>query len=284
MTVKIVTDSTADLDPQIAGRLGITVVPLNVHFGTETYRDGIDITNDDFYQRLEQDNVYPTTSSPSPGIFADTYDRLARETDEILTITISSKLSASYQAATEGGKAREHMRCRVEIIDSGTAVVGLGLVAIAAAKAAAAGMGLDEVAGVARSAMGRVDFRMAFDTLEYLRKGGRIGTAQAFLGSILKVNPILTIRNGLTEGVAKVRSRQKVIDYLYDFAMGFPDVEEIAVEDAKTPEEVDLLIDRLGTKFSPGEILRMKVGPVIGTHVGPHVLGLGILAGDKSRP
>lgn len=280
MTVKIITDSTADLGLEIAGKFGITIVPLNVHFATETYRDGVDITNDDFYQRLTQTNVFPTTSSPSPGIFAEAYERLARETSEILVITISSKLSASYKAAIGGREARKQTGCKIEVIDSGTAVVGLGLVAIAAAKAARNGMSLDEVIGVTRSAMNRVDFRMAFDTLEYLKKGGRIGTAQAFLGSILKVNPILTIRNGMTEGVTKVRSRAKVMDYLCEFAMGFSNVEEIAIEDATTPDEVNILVERLSTRFNPERILRMKVGPVIGTHVGPHVLSLGILAGD----
>jgi DegV family protein with EDD domain len=283
LTVKIITDSTADLGPEIANKFGITVVPLNVHFGTETYRDSIDITNDDFYQRLMQGDVFPTTSSPSPGIFAETYDRLAQQTNEILAITISSKLSASYKAASRGREMRKQTECRIEVIDSGTAIVGLGLIAIAAAKATAKGMSLDEVIEATHSAMTRVDFRMAFDTLEYLKKGGRIGAAQAFLGSILKVNPILTIRNGMTEGVTKVRSRAKVMDYLYEFAMEFPDVEAIAIEDATTPDEVDMLVERLSIRFNPENILRMKVGPVIGTHVGPHVLSLGILAGGQTH-
>jgi DegV family protein with EDD domain len=168
-------------------------------------------------------------------------------------------------------------KCRLEIIDSLSAMVGLGLIVISAAKAAKAGASLDEVIDVVRSSMGRVDFRLAFDTLEYLRKGGRIGTAQAFLGSALKVNPILTIRDGLTEGVTRVRCRAKAIDYLGDFVMGFPDVEEIAIEDATTPDEAEILAERLGSRFPRERVYWMKVGPVIGTHVGPHVLGVGVL-------
>jgi DegV family protein with EDD domain len=282
MAVKVVTDSTSDLTPETASELGITVVPLNVHFGTEigteTYRDGVDLTAEDFYRKLEQSKTLPTTSAPAPGTFAEVYDKLAKETDEILAITISSKLSATYKAAVDGKELRKS-KCRLEIIDSLSAMVGLGLIVISAAKAAKAGASLDEVIDVVRSSMGRVDFRLAFDTLEYLRKGGRIGTAQAFLGSVLKVNPILTIRDGLTEGVTRVRCRAKAIDYLCNFVMSFPDVEEVAIEDATTPDEAKILAERLYSRFPRERIYWMKVGPVIGTHVGPHVLGVGVLPG-----
>ena len=280
MTVKIVTDSTSDLTPKIASELGITIVPLNVHFsteiGTETYRDGVDLTAEDFYRRLKQSKTLPTTSAPAPGTFAEVYDKLARETDEILTITISSKLSATYKAAL-AGKELGKSKARLEVIDSLSAMVGLGLIVVAAAKVAKTGASLDEVINVVRSSMSRVDFRLAFDTLEYLRKGGRIGTAQAFLGSALKVNPILTIRDGLTEGVTRVRSRAKAIDYLAGFVMRFPHVEEMAIEHATTPDEAEILAERLYPKFPRERIYRMRVGPVIGTHVGPHVLGVGVL-------
>jgi DegV family protein with EDD domain len=276
--VRIVTDSTCDLPAHIASELAITVVPLYVHFGTETYRDGIDLATDDFYQKLAQSNVLPITSSPSPGEFAEVYDRLAEETDEILTITISSKLSATYKAAIEANDVRRS-KARLEIIDSQSAIVGLGLITIAAAKVAQAGASLDEVIDVTKSSMQRVDFRTAFDTLEYLRRGGRIGTARAFLGTMLKLNPVLTIRNGSTEGVTRLRSRAKVIDYLCDFAMSFPNVEEIAIEDATTPDEVEILVEQLSSRFPSNNIYQTKISPVIGTHVGPRVLGIGILPG-----
>ncbi len=277
MTVKIVTDSTSDLTPAIADKVGITVVPLNVHFGTdigtETYRDGVDLAAEDFYRRLVQNNTLPTTSAPAPGTFAEVFDRLAEGTDEILAITISSKLSATYKAAIEGKELRKS-QARLEIIDSFNAMAGLGLIAIAAAKA---GANLDEVIDVVRSSMGPVDFRVAFDTLEYLRKGGRIGRAQAFLGSALKVNPILTIRDGLTDGVTRVRCRAKAVDYLGDFVTSFPELEEVAIEDATTPDEAEIIAERLSSKFPRDRLHWMKVGPVIGTHVGPHVLGVAVL-------
>ena len=279
MTVKIVTDSTSDLTPEIASGLGITVVPLYVHFGTEAYRDGIDLTTEDFYRKLVQSKTLPTTATPAPETFAEAYDRLAEETDEILAIVISSKYSATYQAAVEG---RELMRSKaqVEIIDSLWAIMGLGLIAISAAKAAQAEASLDEIIDVAHSSMRRVDMRMAFDTLEYLKRGGRIGTAQAFLGSMLRVNPILTIKDGYTEAVARTRCRAKAIDHLCDFAMSFPHIEEMAIEDATTPDEAELLVERLSTKFPRERIYRAKVSPVVGTHVGPHVLGVSVL-GDR---
>lgn len=280
MTVKVVTDSTSDLTPEIADDLKITVVPLNVHIvtdiGTETYLDGIDLTAENFYRRLQQSKSLPTTSAPSPGTFADVYNRLSKETNAILVITISSKLSDTYKAAAEGKELSKN-KARIEVIDSLSAMVGLGLVAISAAKGANVGASLEEVIDIVRNSMTLVDFRLAFDTLEYLKRGGRMGTAQAFFGSALKVNPILTIKNGVTEGVARVRSREKAIDYLVDFVTGFPDIGELAIEDATTPAESEMLAKRLESKFSSDRIYWMKVGPVIGTHVGPHVLGVGVL-------
>lgn len=274
--VKIVTDSTSDLTHEIASTLGITVVPLYVNLGGVTYRDNIDLTTEDFYQKLGQSATLPTTSSPSPGSFTEVYDRLAAETDEILTITISSKLSASYKTAVAGREIRKS-NARVEIIDSLSAIAGLGLIVISAAKAAQAGQSLDEVINVTRSSMKRVEFRIAFDTLEYLKRGGRIGAAQAFLGSMLKVNPILTIKDGVIEGVARPRSRTKAMDFLYDFVASYAHIEEMVIEDANTPDDVETLLDRLSSIFPRERIYRMKVSPVIGTHVGPRVLGLGIL-------
>lgn len=276
MTVKIVTDSTSDLTPEIAGELGITVVPLYVHFGTDAYRDGIDLTADDFYQKLTQNKTLPVTAAPAPGTFAEVFDRLAEETDEILAIVISSKYSATYQAAVEGKELRKS-KARVEIIDSLWATMGLGLIAISAAKAAQAGASFNEVIDIAQNSMRRVDLRIAFDTLEYLKRGGRIGTAQAFLGSMLRVNPIVTIKDGYTEAVARTRCRAKAIDYLCDFAMSFPHIEEMAIEDGTAPDEAEMLAERLSTKFPKERIYRTKVSPVVGAHVGPHVLAVSVL-------
>ena len=276
MTVKIVTDSTSDLPVEVAKGLGITVVPLYVHFGTDAYRDGIDLTTDQFYPMMVASKVIPTTSGPSPATFTQAYDYLAGETDQILVITISHKLSATYEVALQAVDQMKR-KCRVEVVDSQWALMALGLLAISAAKAANSGAGLDEVIALTRKNIPRLDMRIAFDTLEYLRRGGRIGKAQAFFGSLLKVNPVLTIKDGEVYPASRERSRAKAIDYLYDFATGYSRIEEMAVEHATTPDEAEMLVGRLRTKFPKEDIYRSKVSPVIGAHVGPRVLNVAVL-------
>ena len=279
MTVKIVTDSVADLPAQVVKELGITVIPLNVRFGTEVYRDGIDLTTEQFYDKLRDSKILPVTSVPSPATFAEAYNKLAEETDEILAIILSSKLSGTYDVASQSIGLMER-KCRVEVIDSQWATMAEGFIVMKAAQAAKAGASLDEVIGVTRSTIPRVDFRAAFDTLEYLRRGGRIGRAQAFLGSVLKVNPMITLRNGVVEPAGRTRSRSKAIDYLYNHATSYSYVEEMAVEDTACPDEAEALVQRLSSKFPRERIYRSKMTPVIGTHTGPGLLLVAIL-GDK---
>jgi len=279
MTVKIVTDSTSDLSANMAEELGIIVVPLYVYLGNESYRDGVDLTTEEFYRELERSKTIPTTSVPPIASFTQVYDKLAEETDEILVITISHKLSATYETALNAVELMKR-KCRVEIIDSLTALMAQGLIVIAAAKAAKAGDSLDEMVDITRRNIARAEVRLAFDTLEYLKRGGRIGKARAFMGSMLKVNPILGIKDAEVYPFARTRSRAKAIDYLYDFAAGFSHIEEMAVEDATTPDEADMLVERLSSKFPRERIYRSKVGSVIGTHVGPHVLAVSVL-GDR---
>jgi DegV family protein with EDD domain len=279
MAVKIVTDSVSDLPPEIASELGITVIPLNVRFGEEVFRNGIDLTTEQFYEKIKYSKTLPVTSVPSPGTFAEAYDKLAEGTDEILAIILSSKLSGTYEVALQSiGLMKK--KCRVEVIDSQWAVMAQGFMVIAAARAAQAGASLDEVADLTKSNIIRVDMRAAFDTLEYLKRGGRIGKAQAFLGSMLKINPIITIKDGVVEPAGKTRSRTKAIDYLYNFAMSYSHIEEIAVEHAACPDDANLLVERLSSKFPKERIYRSKTTPVIGTHTGPGLLLVAIL-GNK---
>ena len=198
MPVKIVTDSVADIPPGIVKELDISIIPVLVRFGEQTYRDGIDITNDQFYQRLVHNKVVPTTAVPSLDMFARTYARLAEETDEILVIMLSSKLSGLYNAALQSADLIEG-NCRIKVIDSGVAVMAQGFIVIKAAQAAKDGAKLDELLKIVEDNLPRVDMRAAFDTLEYLQRGGRIGRAQALLGSMLKVNPIIMLKDGVVE-------------------------------------------------------------------------------------
>ena len=279
MTVRIVTDSVSDLPPQVAKELGITVIPLNVRFGEEVYRDGIDITTEQFYHRLVHNKAFPVTSVPSPATFAEAYNRLAEETDEILVISLTSKLSATYEVAVQSIGLMKR-KCRVEVVDSKWAVMAQGFIAITAARVAQAGASFDEVLDITYRNMKRVDIRAAFDTLEYLRRGGRIGAAQALLGSMLKVNPLIMLRDGVVEPAGRTRSRAKAIERLYDFAMSFSHIEEMAVEDAACPDDAELLVERLGSRFPKERIYRSKMTPVIGTHTGPGLLLVAIL-GDR---
>lgn len=279
MTVKIVTDSVADLPSDVVKELGITVIPLLVRFGEKVYRDGIDLTAEQFYKKLKQSKVLPGTSVPSPGTFAEAYDKLAEDTDEILAIILSSKLSGTYEVAKQSVGLMKK-KCRVEVIDSEWATMAQGFIVMKAAEAANSGASLDEVIDIARKTIPRVDFLAAFDTLEYLKRGGRIGKAQVFLGSLLNINPLITLRDGLVEPAGRTRSRAKAIERLYDFAVGYSRIEEMAVGNANCPDEADALAERLGSKFPKERIYRSKMTPAIGTYTGPGLLLVAIL-GDK---
>jgi DegV family protein with EDD domain len=277
--VAIVTDSVADLPLQVAEEFGITVVPLVIRFGTDLYRDGLDLGPDQFYGRLRISKALPATSVPPPVAFADAYDKLAEKTKEIVVISLTSKLSATYQVALQAVGLMKK-KCRVEVLDSQWAVMAQGFITIAAAKAARAGASLDEVLDVARHTMHRVDMHAAFDTLEYLERGGRIGKAQAFLGSLLKVNPIIGLKDGEVYPVARERSRAKAIDYLYNFAASFGTIEGLAVEYAADLDEANRLVQRLHSKYPQVPIYLTRVSPAIGTHTGPGLIVVSVL-GDR---
>jgi len=277
--VKVVTDSCSDINPQLAQELGITVVPLYVQFGNETYRDNVDLSTEEFYHKLETTKIHPTTSTATPADFAKIFTKLAEETKEILTITLSEKFSATYTAALQG-KAMVGKDCRIEVIDSQAGACAQMLLVISAAKMAQAGANLEQIDDWVRRAIPRVHVRVGFDTLEYLRRGGRIGKAQALLGSLLKVNPIVGIKDGATFPIARPRNRAQAMDFLVNFVKGFSRIEAVAIEDATTPNDLQSLAERLKDVIPPERIYRSKVSPVIGTHVGPHVLAMAVLEAE----
>jgi DegV family protein with EDD domain len=279
MTVRVITDSLGDIPAEVAQELAITIIPINVIFGRINYRDGVDISSEQFYDKLASSEVLPTTIVPPLGRFADTYDKLAEETGDILVITNSQKLSASYDTALLA-KERMQKKCRVEVIDSQTAVLAQGLLVIAAAKVAKKGAKLDKVLEGVRNNIPRAHIRMAFHTLEHLRQGGRIGKARTYLGTMLRINPILGIKDGEVYPFGREHSRARALDSLYDFATGFSRVDTIGVEDATTPDEAGELARRLEARFPGKPIYRSRVSPAVGVHVGPRVLGVAVL-GDK---
>jgi DegV family protein with EDD domain len=279
MTVRIITDSLGDVPVDLVNNLDITVIPIHVLFGTESFQDGVDLTTEQFYARLVLSKTLPTTAVPSLGTFMKIYEKVAKETDEILVLTISHKLSATFDTAVKAAEMIKQ-KCKIKVIDSLQVIMGEGLLTITAAKAAKAGFNLDTIVKQVQGNIPRIESRMAFDTLEYLKKGGRIGAGQAFLGSLLKINPILTLKDGEVHPLARERSRSKAIESLYNFVLGYSNIDSIAIEDATTPEEADMLTQRLKNKFPNKPIYRSKVSAVIGVHVGPSVISVSVL-GDK---
>lgn len=280
MTVKIVTDSLSDITSDIAEGLGITVVPLTVFFGHESFLDRVTITTDEFYHRLIHGNVWPTTTQPPPSAFVGVYNKLAEETDEVLVVTLSSKLSGTYQSAL-AAKDLIKKKCRIKVVDSLTVAMGLGLVVIAAANKAQSGANLDEMVDFVRQALQRSHFVAYFDTLKYLAKGGRIGKARGLLGSVLSIKPVLIVHEGEMAEKTKLRSQRAGMDYLYNFVTGFPHIELLAVEHTTTSDEADRLVERLSAVLPNERIYRSTVSPVLGVHGGPGAIAVTVLEAAK---
>ncbi len=277
--VKVVTESCSDITPQLARELGITVVPLYVQFGDETYRDNVDLSTEEFYQRLKTSKIHPTTATASPAHLAQILTTLGEKTKEIVAITLSEKFSAIYGTALQG-KAMVKKDCRIEVIDSQAGAGAQMLLVISAAKMAQAGANLEQIVTQVKKAIPKVHIRMTFDMLEYLRRGGRVGKAQVFSGGLPKVNPVLGIKDGAAFPIGRCRNRAQAVDFLVNFVKGFGRIEAMAVEDATTPEELELLAQRLKEVVPAECTYRSKVSPVVGTHVGPHVLAVSVLEAE----
>lgn len=274
--VAIVTDSCADIPPAVVSELGITIVPLQVIFGEKSYRDGFDLSTDEFYRMLtspEYQSVHPKTSQPSIGAFEDAYERLLKDTDEILVVTLSASLSGTYNSATLAidrfaGKAR------IDVVDTRQASLGHGLIAISCAKMAQAGASLDEIGVHAREMSSRVRLYFAVETLEFLQRGGRIGRAQAFFGGLLSIKPILKVEEGEVRPAEKVRTRKKALNRLVELALENLTIESAGILQATTIEDAEMIRDRLAQVHPQIDIIISQVGPVIGTHTGPGVIGI----------
>jgi DegV family protein with EDD domain len=273
MTVRVVTDSTSDISQAEAEQLGIIVVPLNIHFGSEQLKDGVDILPEQFFERLVQSKVLPKTSQPSAGAFLDVYQRLSQDTDEILTIHISGKLSGTGNSARA---ARDvlNSKATIEIVDSGTVSWPLGYAVRSAQEAALAGKTIEECAAAARDAIDRTKLIFLLDTLEYLQRGGRVGRARAWIGQMFNIKPILTIRDGEIAPLERVRTRMRAEERVFELATEDPHPEHLAVAHSSTTDEAERWAERLrGTR--PGVPVDVRwLGPVVGVYAGPNVLGM----------
>ena len=272
MVVKIVTDSTADLPAGLASELGITEVPLYVKFGDAVYRDKVDITSEEFFSRLESDPILPTTLPPTPQDFADVYRTVSKDADAIVSIHISSKMSETCESAIKG-KELSGINCPIEIIDSLWVSAALGMLVMDAARSAIAGVKYESIVKTVIETIPRIDYLGMFDDLGYLSRGGRIGKAKAFMGTVLGVKLLLTIAHGEFLPSDKVHSRNKALDRICEFVRTAGKLQEIAVVHSTLPDDAQALADRLKS-ILPGERINIiRHGPGIGVHVGPGTVG-----------
>jgi DegV family protein with EDD domain len=275
MTIKIVTDSAADLPSVLTEELDITVVPVYLRFGKQVYRDRVDISEEEFYQRLLNDPVHPNTTQPSPQDFANIYDKLSREADGIISIHITSKLSGTYNSAVLGRKMVSE-RCPIEIVDSQTLSIAVGLMVIQASKMARSGMSLQQIVDETNKIIPNVHLLILFDTLKYLVKGGRIGRAKGLVGSVLNVKPLLTVRDGELMPSGQVRTRSKGMDRLLDFVKDATEIQDLAILHSTTPDEAQALAERTSPVFPKERTILARLGPGLGVHGGPGILAVAL--------
>jgi DegV family protein with EDD domain len=273
MSVRIVTDSAADLPADEVARLDVEVVPLSIRFGADEFTDGVDLSVSEFYERLASSADLPETSAPSPGAFEAAYRRQAEAgADSVVCINLSSGLSATIQSAQNAATAVAG-DIDVRVVDSRSITSGLGTQVTIAAEAAAGGASADEIVALVEGLSTRTHVLGALDTLDNLRKGGRIGGAQALLGSLLSIKPLLDISSGEVAEAGKARTRRKALEWLRDQLFALPDVDHLCVSHGMAPD-VDEMLALIAPRYPADKVRVATIGPTIGTHAGPRVMGL----------
>jgi DegV family protein with EDD domain len=272
MAVRVVTDSACDLPDDLIERYGIEVVPLTIRFGHEELVDRKELSTDEFWRRLADSDVLPETSAPAAGAFEDTFRRLAEDgATGIVCINLSSKLSATMQSAQVAAQAVER-DIPIAVIDSLLVSMGLGSLCLTAAQRGLDGDTLDSIVANVTDRRNRSKLYGTLDTLEFLKKGGRVGNARALLGSMLAIKPVVEVRDGVVEEAGKVRTRSKALRLLVERVKEGP-FENLAVLHGNAPD-VDELLDLLEPLATRDQIVVGQIGPVIGTHAGPRVIGV----------
>jgi len=267
-TFAVVTDSTADLPREWQGRYGIEVVPLKVLFGKETFRDGVDMTNEQFFRRLAAATSLPTTSAPSPGEFAEVYRRLAKDHDGCISIHLGAQLSATVEAARVGAQAVEGFR--VNVIDSQTVSMPVAFLCRVAAEAES----LEAATAAVEQRVPKTRVLALLDTLRYLEMGGRLSRAQALIGTMLDLKPLLLVADAEIKPVDRVRTRSRAIPRMIEYFKGDLPVEHMAVMHAQAADEAEQIATALRKDLADGEVTVGQIGSVLGTHTGPKALGI----------
>ena len=279
MTIRIVTDSVSDLPPSAARASDITVVPLYVAFGSETYRDGVDITADRFYSLLEELPSLPTTSQPSIADFQEVYRGLLDQGHRIVSIHVSAKLSGTLNSAAQ---ARESLGAasEIEIVDSQLAGGAQALLALNAAGWAGEMSDHHEVARRVERSIGQNHGFVVVDTLKYLAKGGRIGKAQAFLGGALQFKPILSIRDGEAHPVDRPRTRRRAMARIVEIVRELAPIRRMHVSYTTGREHALAILHEVADLVEPERLIESRFGPVLGTHLGPNTIGVAVTQGS----
>ncbi|MCS5686032.1 MAG: DegV family protein [Acidimicrobiales bacterium] len=279
MSVRVVTDSASDLTDEEASALGITIVPLSIRFGEEELVDRIELGADEFYARMAASDRGPGTAAPPPGAFKTAFDNCFEDgANTVVCINLSSGVSATLEAAEVG--ARELGDRDIRIIDSRSVTSGLGTMVLTAGRTANNGASAEEVVSVVESLKQRTYVYAALDTLENLKKGGRIGNAQALLGNMLSIKPIIDFSSGVVEEAAKLRTRKKSLVWLRDKLVEHGDrVENLSVMHAQAADIEDFL-ELLATVVDPSTTRVGSLGPVVASHAGPGVVGMCFTLGD----
>lgn len=271
MSIKIVVDSACDLPEELARENGITTIPLYIHAGEKTFRDGIDLTRQEFYQRLPEFQPAPTTAAPGAEVFRQVYERLASEgASEILSIHISIKLSSLVESARQA--AAMTTTVPVTVLDSQQLSMGIGFLAVTAAQAAARGSSMAEIVSRLNEKMGRTHVFAALDTLEYLKRSGRMSSAASLLGNLLQIKPLLRMYCG-SPTTEKVRTRRRAVERLVAILKSLGPLEEVALLHANAAERAESLLQET-LRLLPGlPIIRSEISPTLGAHIGPGVIG-----------
>jgi DegV family protein with EDD domain len=277
--IHIVTDSGSDLPVEVRERLGISVVPLTVQFADEIFRDGEEISTTQFYERLQNGDVMPSTCQPSPADFVRVYENVAEPGDTIISIHLSSKMSGTYQSAVLAGTMLDSS-IKVHTIDTKCASLGAGMVAIAGAEAVQAGEELDDILSRIQNTIEQLAVYFVVDTLEYLKKNGRIGLASALFGTLLNIKPVLTLDDGVVAPFEKIRGKSKALkriqELMDEMKEAYPEQKlRIGISHSNSVDEATSLAKRLQEQVEvDGEILISFIGPTIGVHTGPGTIAL----------
>ena len=278
MAIKVVTDSTSDLPADVAESLGIEVVPLNVHFGSDVYKDRVNLMPDTFYDKLINGDVLPTTSQPSVGEFIDVYERLGSDADGIVSVHISEKLSGTMNSARLASQ-QANADCPIEVVDTFQVSMGVGICAMEVAEVANSGGDMNQVILAARNAVTRSQCFFMLETLEFLQKGGRIGKAQALIGNLLKIRPMLMLQGGEVHPLGRERTRRKGIAKLVDTVEELAPISGLAVMYSTALDEAQTLAQNISKFMIEGrEPMMLQIGPVIGTYAGPDTLGIALIS------